>query len=81
MSNEQLVPWSIAQITNQQYSDLKKAVVTLQEALDTGPNFQCIACNDNMIIPVHRGGVFPICEECLKVVGNLSKKNRSWMLQ
>lgn len=81
MLEEQYTPWAIAKITNQQYSDLKKAVVALQEALDTGPNFQCITCNEYMNIPVHRGGLFPICEECLKVVGNLSKKNRSWMLK
>jgi len=81
MLEEQHLPWAIAKITNQQYSDLKKAVVALQEALDNGPNFQCIACNDNMNIPVHRGGVFPICNECLKNLGKLSKKNRSWMLE
>ena len=81
MSQEQYSPWAIAKITNQQYSDLTKAVVALQEALDTGPNFQCIACNGHMNIPVHRGGLFPICKECLEVVGNLSKKNRSWQLQ
>lgn len=48
MSQEQHSPWAIAKITNQQYSDLRKAIVSLQEALDNGPNFQCIACNELM---------------------------------
>lgn len=73
--------FKIAKISVDEHKQLKRAIENLQDALDTGPKFDCKACGKVMFPPLMRGGIFPICDECLENIGKLSKRKQSWMLQ
>lgn len=78
---DDILPFRIVEITQSEYAHYKKVLASLQDALDNGPQFDCKACGARMSPPIIRGGMFPICDDCLSNLGKLSKRNRPWQLQ